>query len=109
MINITEKLYAEIAQKTREAIDKKGFVDISIELDHSEDSAYYRFYLCAIIYRDQYGRIDDIVPVWWEFSSITPDKGEVLNDFSFNEIKPLIKLHSTSRVHPPIPSPTVGR
>lgn len=30
--------------------------------------------------------LSDLVPVWWEFHTTGPE-GEVLNDFSFNELK----------------------
>ena len=30
--------------------------------------------------------IADLVPVWWEFHTVGPD-GELLNDFSFAELK----------------------
>lgn len=87
MITITDKLYDEVAQRTRQIIDKKGFIEEVVQFDHSKESAFYSFYLCAIIYRNEFGQIKDIVPIWWEFSSVAPDKGEVLNDFSFNKIK----------------------
>jgi len=50
--------------------------------------------LSAVVYRYQEsfpeGRIvdiiDNIVPVWWEFHTVT-DEGEVINDFDFAEFK----------------------
>lgn len=33
--------------------------------------------------------IADVVPVWWEFSTVQAD-GEVLNDFSFSLLRPLL-------------------
>jgi hypothetical protein len=34
--------------------------------------------------------IDDIVPVWWEFHTFN-QQGEILNDFSFTELRNYLK------------------
>ena len=31
--------------------------------------------------------IDDLLPVWWEFHTASADAGELLNDFSFDEVR----------------------
>lgn len=90
MLTITPELYNEVAQRTREAIDKAGYIETVMQFDHSDEGVFYSLYLSAIIYRNKLGRIVDIAPIWWEFSSTTPDKGAVLNDFVFNEVKSLI-------------------
>ena len=34
-------------------------------------------------------RLTDVVPVWWEFHTVTAD-GEMPNDFSFAELRPCL-------------------
>ena len=38
------------------------------------------------------GGVKDVVPVWWEFHTEAED-GEMLNDFSFNELRKIIKCY----------------
>ena len=38
--------------------------------------------------------IDDLVPVWWEFHTESDEAGEMLNDFSFGELRIALKSDS---------------
>lgn len=60
-----------------------------------------RFYstltVSAIVYRDSVQMpegarevVADMVPVWWEFTTVLPEGGQVLNDFSFGELRRFI-------------------
>ena len=92
MIEIDEFTYAGIAEKMIEAIGVASFYSGTIDYDH--DAFYSTLTTTIIVYRstgsipDGTGEaIEDIVPVWWEFSTADHERGEVLNDFSFSRLK----------------------
>lgn len=94
MYQITSKLYLEVLNHLIGQIDNKGYYSGSFELDF--DDIRCRMTLSAVIYRSNNSdsesngsEIEDIIPVWWEFHTITAngDGEEILNDFSFNELR----------------------
>lgn len=94
MYQISSTLYLQVLNLLVGHIDNKGYYSGSFELDF--DDIRCRMTLSAVIYRSkdidaehhQRG-IDDIIPVWWEFHTLTAngDGEEILNDFSFNELR----------------------
>lgn len=94
-INITERQYREIAKKIIEEIVGRNYFSGSFEFEWEEYSA--RMLTTLIIYYTQVSRpegeatiISDVIPVWWELHTMG-EEGEVLNDFSFNELRNYIK------------------
>jgi hypothetical protein len=94
MIEITNEIYEEIASGLCAAIGTTAYYNGKIEIQNEEFCAILT--LTAIIYRrteelpeGEVSRLVDVVPVWWEFATIRRD-GEVLNDFSFAELKPYL-------------------
>ncbi len=93
MISIGEKNYEELAALLLEALREtpQSYFNGSVEYD---GEGFYSTLTCSlIVYRrgeeDENGRfstIEDIVPVWWEYSVCADGVGEP-NDFSWNELK----------------------
>ena len=90
MLNITSEIYRTVANRLREAVGEAEFFSGTIAVAADVD---YTLRATLLIYRrtvsDESGSwraIDHVVPVWWEFHSVT-DKGEVLNDFDFAEFE----------------------
>ncbi len=91
MIEISEQIYREIAASLREAIGAADYFNGAVEYESEE--LYARLVTTAIIYRREEilpeGKrrvIADVVPVWWELRT-EQTFGEVMNDFSFAELK----------------------
>ena len=77
MLNITSEIYRLVADRLRDAVG----------------DADYTLRTTLLIYRREvsdesgsWSAIYDLVPVWWEFHSVTGE-GEVLNDFDFEELR----------------------
>jgi hypothetical protein len=94
MIEITSEIYEEIARNLRAEIGEGCYFNGKVEADTAE--VYAVLTLTAIVYRrteelpeGPVSRIADVVPVWWEFSTVQ-ECGEVLNNFSFADLKPYI-------------------
>jgi hypothetical protein len=114
MIEITAPVYRLIANRLSEAIATAEWFNGTIEFSAAEllppagevaenpasnpaaapAPFEARLTLSAIIYRrpevlpeGSARPISDVVPVWWEFSTVGVDGAEV-NDFSFSELKP---------------------
>lgn len=96
MYEVSSKLYFELSQRLIEALSADDYYSDSIEFEF--DDVTCRLLVSAVIYSQSEclpeGReirfISDIIPVWWEFHTFTED-GEVINDFSFNELRNYIK------------------
>lgn len=95
MLDITNELYQQIINQLIEDIGDDGYYANSIEFEHEE--ILCRLNLSAIIYHKEYQEADntiqiisDIIPVWWEFHTYNI-QGEILNNFSFNELRQLLK------------------
>lgn len=85
MFQVSSELYDEIAIRLREAFGGGGFYSGSVECAVGETLC--RLTASLVLYRsdDRWPegcrrRLTDVVPVWWEFHTVTAD-GEVLNDF----------------------------
>lgn len=94
MFQVSSELYDEIAIRLREAFGGGGFYSGSVECAVGETLC--RLTASLVLYRsdDRWPegcrrRLTDVVPVWWEFHTVTAD-GEVFNDFSFAELRPCL-------------------
>ena len=93
MYDVLPELYREVATKIIEHVGRRGYY--SGVLDFEWESVECRM-LSAVVYRrtEQYPEgerslVADMVPVWWEFHTFV-DGEEVLNNFSFNEMREYI-------------------
>lgn len=91
MIEISDSIYRSVAQSLRENIGEGDYFNGTVE--YSDEEFHSTLTLTSIVYRrteslpeGSFSRIADIVPVWWEFSTVQ-ECGQVLNDFSFAELK----------------------
>lgn len=89
--NISPALYNEVAEHLTECVGRNGYFSGSPEF--SSNGVECRLVLSAVVYRRRESMpegerevISDMVPVWWEFHTVT-DEGEVMNDFSFGELR----------------------
>lgn len=89
--SVSSELYLEAAARLTEHIGGSNYFSgtFSFPFDGSE----CRFTGSVIVYRrceslpeGACERITDLVPVWWEFHTFS-DGVEVLNDFSFNQLR----------------------
>lgn len=95
MLQITPDFYEYIAQTLLDQLRGQGYYSGSFEFDYASFSC--RMVLSAVIYYQPnddsvgyLGGVSDVIPVWWEFHTIAED-GKLLNDFSFNELRVVIK------------------
>lgn len=84
MIAINPQTYQTLATLLLETVADKEFFNGSIDLDTEE---FYSTLTCTLLIypHPEPGLQDQIVPVWWEFHLRQPE-GEVLTDFSWNEL-----------------------
>ena len=90
MLNITSEIYRLVADRLRDAVGDADFFSGTIAVAADLD---YTLRTTLLIYRREvsdesgsWSAIYDLVPVWWEFHSVTGE-GEVLNDFDFEELR----------------------
>lgn len=88
---IIPELYGIVARKLLDEIGAKNYYSGSFGFDYG--SRECRFVASIVVYRSivrmpegDVGRIDDLVPIWWEFHTFDA-AGEHSNDFSFPELK----------------------
>lgn len=94
MYEISSKLYLEIADRLMAEIGSKEYFSGAILCTHGDIECKL---LCSLFVErsrhtepdENYPAIVDIIPVWWEFSTVEGSV-ELLNDFSFSELKALI-------------------
>ena len=91
MYLVSAELYDMAADLLVERIDRSDYFSGTVEFEYG--GVECRLTASVIVYRRrevlperEYDRICDLVPVWWEFHTVMPE-GEVLNDFSFSELK----------------------
>lgn len=89
MYAISSEIYDHITSLLVDAIGDKVFFSGSVSTYCGE--VYMRLTGTLFVYRNasaegRRGGIDDIVPVWWEFHTLCGGE-EVLNDFSFAELR----------------------
>ncbi len=94
MLTINPTLYERLAEFLVEEIDGRSYYSDIITLEDSE--ADYTFSATLMIYYSVQSAIDgdratieNLVPIWWEFYSVTED-GVVLNDFDVNILKQIV-------------------
>ncbi len=95
MYDISDELYRITTCLVIDRIGDQGYISDVIEFEH--DEMLCRLHLSAVIYRQtsvypegKITAISDIIPVWWEFHTYTSEGEEVLNTFSFNELRQYI-------------------
>ena len=71
--SVSSELYLEVAARLAEAVGGGSYFSGSLTFPFGDTEGD----------RDV---IADLVPVWWEFHT-TGDGGEVLNDFSFSDLR----------------------
>lgn len=88
MIKITRNIYEEVLRKLVIEIGESNYISMRT-ITGSFGDVEYKFIINAVIYKDDFGNISDIVPVWWDFyTEINGTKK--MNDFFFSEIRKLI-------------------
>ena len=91
IITFSHEDYLQVAEQLLEAIGERQFfsTNLTVELDTFDATLI----ATLIIYRTPEGDIRDVVPVWWEMHTYEPDTyEELLNDFSFGELRGLLAL-----------------
>lgn len=88
MINITQEFYKDLYKRLMIDIGESNYYS-SKTLSGTTDDFDYTLVISAVIYRDDFGSITEIVPVWWEFHTEI-DGVEKMNDFFFSEIQKLV-------------------
>ncbi|WP_418992288.1 hypothetical protein [Alistipes sp.] len=91
MYSVSPALYREVVSRLADAIDAKNYFSGSLAFPFAAWEC--RLTASVIVYREcirrpdgDQERISDLVPVWWEFHTVS-DEGEVLNDFAFSELR----------------------
>ena len=94
MYDILPELYQMVLSKILDSIDGKGYYSGSLEFSY--EGVECTMILSAVIYyrkerfpEGEFEFVADMVPVWWEFHTYA-DGEEVLNNFSFNEMREYI-------------------
>lgn len=88
MIEITRNIYEEVLSKLIGEIRESNYLSTR-NITGSFDNVMYNFIITAVIYRDDFKNISEIVPIWWEFHTEI-DGIEKMNDFLFSELQKLI-------------------
>lgn len=95
MYRVSSELYRQVAARLSEAVGSKGYFSGSVE-GESTDGAW-RLTASVIVYRTRRSLpegveepVSDFVPVWWEFHTWAGGS-ETLNDFSFDELRTLVR------------------
>ncbi len=96
MYSVSSELYRQVLASLLEAVGGRGYFSGSIEGEAPDGE--WRLTVSAIVYRKRISApegdcdvVSDLVPVWWEFHTFTPE-GERLNDFSFSELRELLRV-----------------
>ena len=99
MKEITPNDYAYVAASVAERIEGRSFFSGTIRTAHEGFES--ELITTLVIYRHKptdtpngprqlIGDVYEIVPVWWEFHTYDPEGEEIMNDFSFSDLKPLL-------------------
>lgn len=96
MYNVSIELYDHLLGILCSEIGNKDYY--SGVIDFSLGDVECSLHLSAVIYHstDYYTEggctyLSDIIPVWWEFHTYNQEGEELLNNFSFNELRELLK------------------
>ncbi len=89
---VPPELYDEIRTRLAEAISDENYFSGTLTFPFEDISCRLR--TSVIVHRrterlpeGTFSVITDLVPVWWEFHTESDDAGEMLNDFSFDELR----------------------
>lgn len=90
--SVTSELYHQTAVRLVDVIGGSDYFSGSIAFAYGDVDC--RLTTSVIVYRREEQAPDegvaqpivDCIPVWWEFHTVGPD-GEMINDFSFSELK----------------------
>ena len=88
MIEIKKHIYEEVYKKLLGEIGPSNFIS-SRNILGEFDGVKYNFIISAVIYRDDFEHISEIIPVWWEFHTEI-DGVEKMNDFFFHEMMKIV-------------------
>lgn len=91
MLEINDLIYEGVADALTATLEGRDYFSGSVEFDTEEVGTTLTATLMVYRRNELYPEgtcreIEDIVPVWWEFHTVQ-ECGEVLNDFSFGELK----------------------
>lgn len=91
MFCVTPEIYGRAAEIIADRLGQTDYLSENFEFE--ADGVLCRSLFSAVVYRKRLyvpeGELDvlsDLVPVWWEFHTFDAE-GEMLNDFSFNELR----------------------
>ncbi len=94
MYDVLPELYREVADQIFNRVGGRDYYSGTFDFDFCNVAC--RMVLSVVVYRrrESYpegvvSAISDMVPVWWEFHTFV-DGVEVLNNFSFNELREYI-------------------
>ncbi|MDE5963388.1 MAG: hypothetical protein K2G58_05120 [Alistipes sp.] len=92
---VTPELYDETSARLFELIGDENY--FSGSLNFVFEGVSCRLRTSVIVYRrterlpeGTFSVIVDLVPVWWEFHTESDEAGEMLNDFSFSELRAVL-------------------
>jgi hypothetical protein len=95
MFNVSSVIYGRVAEIILDRIGPSDYLRESFEFEC--EGVVCRMLFSGVLYRKrlylpegEFDAIDDIVPVWWEFHTFN-QQGEILNDFSFTELRNYLK------------------
>ena len=95
ILSLSSQLYGEVLTRLTERIGARDY--FSGILDFESEGLFCRLVVSCFVYRRTItmpegptAAITDLVPVWWEFHT-ADDSGERLNDFSFSELRALLR------------------
>ena len=91
MYTISSKLYHQVATHLVDLVGQRGYYSGTFEFEFEE--LFCQMALSAVVYHQSQPdegykscAVADMIPVWWEFHTYR-DEEELLNDFSFNELR----------------------
>lgn len=95
IFTISSQLYREALALLKEKIGARSYFSGSFSFD--VEGLACRMVVSCFVYRravrmpeGAHEAIVDLVPVWWEFHT-ADENGELLNDFSFDELRALLR------------------
>ena len=94
IFSVSSQLYEEVLARLTDKIDARNYFSGSFSFEYEE--VVCRMVVSCFVYRRPVvmpegakSAIVDLVPVWWEFHTFI-DGQEVINNFSFNEMREYI-------------------
>ena len=91
MFCVTPEIYGRAAEIIADRLGQTDY--LSEDFEFEADGVLCRLLFSAVVYRKrlyvpegEFDVLSDLVPVWWEFHTFDAE-GEMLNDFSFNELR----------------------